>query len=268
MAVKKDMRDKPVTVGMLFDVITRFSENLERSLERSLDRNLADMSRRMAVSEAEYKKALAASDAKRAASEAEYKKALAASDAKIAASDAKIAASDAKLADAEAETKKMLSEANKRVKYLSNDCGSHGQGLGQLVEFIVAPGVRHAMNSLGHRFTSVAANKKIQAIIKGEKIRVAEVDLFLRNGTEAMAVEIKTDLTPEDVNKHLDRLAKLRKYEKEANIQGKGLYGAVVGLFVDDNARRFALKNGLYVLEIMEDENSLKTDKPPKCRVW
>ena len=180
----------------------------------------------------------------------------------------KMAETDAKRAETDAEYQRFLSDVNKRLKYLSADSGSHGQGLGRIVELIVVPGVRHAMNALGHHFKYAVADKKIKAIVKGEKLRVAEVDLFLHNGTEAMAVEIKTSLTPEDVNKHLDRLVKLRKYEKEANIQGKNLYGAVVGLFIDDNARRFALKNGLYVLEIMEDESSLKTDKPPKCRVW
>jgi len=179
-----------------------------------------------------------------------------------------LAESDAKMVEFTAEIKKLLAKSDTRLDNLSKDSGAHGQGLGRIVELIVVPGVRHAMNSLGHHFKYAVADKKVKAIIKGEKLRVAEVDLFLHNGAEAMAVEIKTSLSVEDVNKHLDRLAKLRKYEKEANIQDKDLYGAVVGLFIDDNARRFALKNGLYVLEIMEDESSLKTDKPPKCRVW
>jgi hypothetical protein len=205
MAVKKvamDMRDVPVTVGMLTEILTRIADRLDRH--------------------------------------------------------------SAEIAESDAEKKKFWA----KLDYLSMDSGAQGQRLGQLVEFIVVPGIRHALNSFGHHFKYASANKKIQAIIKGEKIRVAEVDLFLHNGAEAMAVEIKTSLSPEDVNKHLDRLVKLRKYEKEANLQGKDLYGAVVGVFIDDNARRFALKNGLYVLEIIEDESSLKTDKPPKCRVW
>jgi len=206
MAVKVDIMDMPVTVGMLTEIITRVTDRLDLTISR-LDKHTAEMT-------------------------------------------------------------KNIADANRRLDYLSMDSGAQGQRLGQLVEFIVIPGIRHAMNSLGHHFKYAAANKKIKAVIKGEKIRIAEVDLFLHNGAEAMAVEIKTSLTPEDVNKHLDRLVKLRKYEKEANIQGKDLYGAVVGVFIDDNARRFALKNGLYVLEIMEDESSLKTDKPPKCRVW
>jgi hypothetical protein len=161
-----------------------------------------------------------------------------------------------------------MARTEARLDHLAMDSGAQGQRLGQLVEFIVIPGIRSAMNSLGHHFKYASANKKVKAVIKGEKIRVAEVDIFLHNGTEAMAVEVKTCLSPEDVNHHVDRLAKLRKYQTEANIQGKTLYGAVVGLFIDDHARRFALKNGLYVLEIIEQENTLKTDAPKKCRVW
>jgi len=173
-----------------------------------------------------------------------------------------------RVAESNEEVKRANAQMSKRLDYLSLDSGALGQKMGKLVELIVVPGIRHALNSLGHHFKYASANKKIHGVIKGEKLRVAEVDLFLHNGTEAMAVEIKTSLSPEDVNKHLDRLVKLRKFEKEANIKDKDLYGAVVGVFIDDNARRFALKNGLYVLEIIEEENALKTDKPPKCRVW
>jgi len=97
---------------------------------------------------------------------------------------------------------------------------------------------------------------------------VADVDMFLHSNTEAMAGRVKISVYDEDVRDHIDQLECLRKYEKEAHIQNKRLYGAVVGVYVCPDARNLALKNGLYVLEIMEDESSLKTDKPPKCRVW
>jgi hypothetical protein len=42
----------------------------------------------------------------------------------------------------------------------------------------------------------------------------------------------------------------------------------MVGVYVDERARKLALKNGLYVIEIEEEEKKLKTDKPAKCRVW
>jgi hypothetical protein len=83
-----------------------------------------------------------------------------------------------------------------------------------------------------------------------------------------MAVEIKTSLSVEDVNNHLDRLKKLRDYEEDTNLNGKKLYGAVVGVLIDHHARKLALKNGLYVVEVLEYEKMLKTEKPERRKAW
>jgi len=136
------------------------------------------------------------------------------------------------------------------------------------VELIVIPGIRHEMNAHGHKFKYATANKKFYAVIKGEKKRIAEVDLFLHNGIETMAAEVKTSVYREDVDKHLEQLKILRKYETETNIENKKLYGAISGIFIDYYARQYALKNGLYILEILEQEQKLITDVPQKCRVW
>jgi len=92
--------------------------------------------------------------------------------------------------------------------------------------------------------------------------------MFLCSNTEAMAGKIKITVYDEDVRDHIDQLESLRKYEKEARILNKKLYGAVIGVYVHHDARNIALKNGLYVVEIYEHENRLKIDKPPRCRVW
>jgi hypothetical protein len=92
--------------------------------------------------------------------------------------------------------------------------------------------------------------------------------MFLSNGTEAMAVEIKATLRASDVTAHLQKLKILREYAKETNLENKRLYGAVVGVYVDDDARKLALKNGLYVVDILEEEKKLYVDKPARCRIW
>ena len=209
------------------------------SLEAVVDRlaaSSAETDRKLAESLAETRHLMAASSAE--------------TDRKIAASEASIAAS--------------IAAIEHSVKNMTREFGSFGNRLGQLTELVVVPGIRLKMNALGHSFQYIAANKKVKA---GGKI-VAEVDVFLHNGAEAMAVEVKTMLFEEDVNEHVKRLKTLRRCEERMNIKNKALYGAVVGLVVDPDAREIALSKGLYVVEIEEDLDSLAVECPRRKGRW
>ena len=70
------------------------------------------------------------------------------------------------------------------------------------------------------------------------------------------------------MNDHLDRLRKVRVHEETVGIVGKKLFGAVVGIIVDSKAQALALKNGLYVVKIREEEETLDIEKPDSCRTW
>jgi flagellar biosynthesis GTPase FlhF len=262
------------------------------------------MTEKMAETDAKIAESNAKYDAKKAETDAQ----IAESNKKIAESDAKIAESNKKTDERFTKTEKLISEmfqemkethklterkikethelterkmneshekteqairdfvveSNKILDRLSDNIGNVGNRLGDIVELIVIPGVRKEINALGHKFKRSYPNKKIN----GRKERIAEIDLLLTDGTEAMAVEIKSNLSANYVDAFLMKLKKLRKFETEANLQGKKLYGAMVGVYVDERARKLALKNGLYVIEILEEEKKLKTDKPTKCRAW
>jgi len=204
---------------------------------------------------------------------------------------ASIADMSKKMAESRAETDKAIQRISDRIEQLSIDGGriqkkiekTHedivlltsnyggiGRGLGQLVELIVVPKIRLDINKFGHDFKRTRANKifRLNRHMPGRKETVVEIDLFLYNGTETMAVEIKTSLSVQDVEKHVNRLKTLRKYEDETDMRGKKLYGAMVGVFVDYHARKLAMKNGLYVLEIIEEENRLKTSAPKRPHAW
>ena len=190
-----------------------------------------------------------------------------------------IAKSEVKIAESQAKTDLAIQELIKQVKKMSkevedyvnssrNDFSRINKRLGHLIEFIVAPGIRQDMEEFGHKFRYATANKVFRGIKDGRKSDLAEVDLFLSNGTKAMAVEVKTTLTLGWVKEHIDQLDTLRTFEKYTKIQGKELLGAVAGVFINDDAREYAKKRGLYVIEILEDRKRLKIDKPSKCHVW
>jgi len=155
------------------------------------------------------------------------------------------------------------------VERLSDNIGGLNNRIGILIEMIVVPMIRLDLNKHGnHSFEDIATDKIVKAVVGGRKKEVAEVDMFLSGATEAMAVEIKSQLKISYVEAHLRRLQTLRKYETEADILGKQLFGAVVGVSVDGNARALAKKNGMYVIEIREKEDSLVIDAPETCRIW
>lgn len=76
-----------------------------------------------------------------------------------------------------------------------------------------------------------------------------EIDLLLVNTAYVIAVEVKSTLKVADVDEHLDRLEKIRVYPPSRfDLTGASLLGAVVGMITDQDADRYAMKQGLYVL--------------------
>jgi hypothetical protein len=75
-----------------------------------------------------------------------------------------------------------------------------------------------------------------------------EVDVTLENGDTVMLVEVKNKFTTEHVKEHIKRLEKMRKF---AGLRGdKRLFlGAVAGVVMTSNAKKYALSQGFYVIE-------------------
>jgi len=139
----------------------------------------------------------------------------------------------------EEEMKKSKAEFNERL-------GNYINLFGDFTEYTMAPKLREKFMELGldfpkaNRNTSVKDNKTKQILL--------ETDVMLENGDKAMMVEIKTQLTVERINKHIERLEKMRKH---ADLYGdkRTFLGAVAGVVVDDDVRKYALNQGLYLIE-------------------
>ncbi len=187
----------------------------------------------------------------------------------MAENHAKTEASIDRLSAVVSETSDEVRKTSEAVRQLNDTVGGMGGHLGEVIEFIVIPKIRPAINALGnHSFKEITARKIVETVINDRKRKLTEVDVLLYGDTEVMAVEIKTCLQTSDVDKHLDRLQKLRDHEADAEVKGKTLFGAVVGAIVHEPIRAYALKNGLYVIEIREEEDKLDIDKPETCRTW
>jgi len=157
-----------------------------------------------------------------------------------------------------------LAELKEEISNLGKQLGYVGRSIGEMVEMLLVPGICDKMNLFGHNFTAISPNKKF----KKDKRYLAEVDLFLENGEEMMAVEIKTHLSIRWVSTHLQRLKFLRENESITGLRGKALYAAVAGITIDADARALALDNGMYVVDMIEDEDRIEVTAPEKSGRW
>ncbi|MDR2179630.1 MAG: hypothetical protein LBP21_04940, partial [Synergistaceae bacterium] len=94
-----------------------------------------------------------------------------------------------------------------------------------------------------------------------------EIDLFLENGDCAVAVEVKANLKTDDVSDHMNRMKKLRVYA-DARKDSRKFYGAVAGAIISENVRKFALKNGLYVIAQTGDTMTIDVPEGFKPKAW
>ena len=152
------------------------------------------------------------------------------------------------------ETDRILKENaadfNRRLGALTNL-------FGEVTEHMLAPDLCEKFRDFGLDFPR--ANPNVFINDKKNELYL-EIDIMLENGDKAMLVEVKTKLTTERINKHIERLEKMRKY---ANIRGdkRAFLGAVAGVVVTEEVKNYALDKGFYLIEPSGDTFNIT---PPK----
>jgi ribosomal protein L9 len=146
------------------------------------------------------------------------------------------------LRESQKDTERMMkedkAEFNRRL-------GEYINLFGDFTEYEIAPNLREKFIEMGLNFPR--ANRNVSVKDKVNQIFL-EIDVMLENGDKAMLVEVKTKLTIERINKHIERLEKMRKY---ADLHGdkRTFLGAVAGIVVPDEVRDYALNQGFYLIE-------------------
>jgi hypothetical protein len=154
------------------------------------------------------------------------------------------------------EMKESKAEFNERL-------GNYINLFGDFTEYMMAPKLREKFKDFGLFFPRTNRNVSVE---DENKNVILEADAILENGDKAMMVEIKTKLTVERINKHIERLEKMRKH---ADINGdkRTFLGAVAGVVIDDEARKYALNQGLYLIEPVGEELNI-TPPNGKPKEW
>ena len=152
--------------------------------------------------------------------------------------------------------RQMKEDFNIRLGKLTNLFGDFTLGM-------IAPKLREKFREFGYDFPQANLNVEINDYVNNIHL---ETDIVLENGDKVILVEVKTKLTAERINKHIERLEKRRKY---ADIRGdkRTFLGAVAGFAVSGEVREIALKEGLYLIE-PDGENFTITPPIDKPREW
>jgi type II secretory pathway component GspD/PulD (secretin) len=154
-------------------------------------------------------------------------------------------------------------ETRKIVKELSQNIGGVNNTIGKLTEAIFSPDIEEKFDGLGYNFITAAQNKKF----KENKRLVTEADIFLENTTHTMAIEVKTELEASDIDKHIQRIEKIKKFMTAHNDNRKLLGGIAGAIIAKEETITEAQDKGLFVFVLSGESAKIapaKEDFIPK----
>jgi hypothetical protein len=143
------------------------------------------------------------------------------------------------------ETDRIVKETARQMQRTDIELEKLSKRMGEVVEFMVAPNLCEKFREFGFNFSQSNQN----TIVSDRVNKISfEIDVKLENYNKAMLVEVKTKPTTEDVRDHIKRLEKMRKY---ADLHGdkRTFLGAVAGVVIKDNVKKYVLKQGFFVIE-------------------
>jgi hypothetical protein len=236
---------KPVT----FDDIMHFFAESRLAFQEEMRQWRLETEQRDAQRAAETK----AADEKRAVEEAKRA-------AETKAADEKRAIEEAKRA---AEAAKRAAEAEKEMKALRTELGKLGNRLGDFVQEMVRPAAVRLFQERGLPVHRILPNMQYRNDAGQSEL---EVDLFVINGTVGILIECKIHASIDDVNEHLKRLDKFRRYFGE--FKDIKLHAAIAAMVMPDEVARYAYKKGMFVMAQNGDSIDIKNDGKFTPKEW
>ncbi|MBF0626785.1 MAG: DUF3782 domain-containing protein [Magnetococcales bacterium] len=141
------------------------------------------------------------------------------------------------------ETDRQIQEVSKQMKETDRKLDRLGGRLGKFVEGLVAPACETLFAQRGIPVHKVSR----RVVAKLPEGRQMEIDLFVVNTNSVALVEVKSKLEVSDVREHLDRMGSFKEFFPE--YADKRAIGAVSAMVIEENVARFAINQGLFVIE-------------------
>ncbi|MDR0589315.1 MAG: hypothetical protein LBG25_02085 [Spirochaetaceae bacterium] len=142
------------------------------------------------------------------------------------------------------ETREQIAATGRQMKETDKRVGELTNRFGDMVEHMVVPNLLDKFKAQG--FVFEMASRDLKVADQKNNIFV-NVDAMLENDDKVLIVGIITTPTVEDVEDHIERMEKMRRY---ADLRGdtRKYLGAVAGVVVSDSVKQNALKNGFFVV--------------------
>ncbi len=132
---------------------------------------------------------------------------------------------------------------------------------GKFVEGMVAPACKTLFAD-----RNIPVHKVLQRIQTEYEGRHMEIDILVVNAGYVVLVEVKSTLKVDDVRDHLERLGQFREFFPE--YADRQILGAVAGIVIEEQADRFAYREGLFVIGQVDDTVRILNDPQFQPKTW
>jgi len=163
------------------------------------------------------------------------------------------------------ETERVMNERSQKtervIQQVSRELGKLGNRLGEFVEWQVRPAAVRLFRERGidvHELHNGVSVKRADGGL--------EIDLLVVNDTEVVLIEVKSKLTQRDVDQHLERLAKFKRFMPR--YRDTQALGAVAAMVVTDEVADYAYGQGLFVLAQSGENVVILNDAQFQPQVW
>ncbi len=182
-------------------------------------------------------------------------------DRKFQETDRKFQETRQELARQFAETNRLFQESDAKQEKTRQQVSELTGSWGKFVESMVEPALVALFQARGIAISWTAPH------VKCRKPGLAmEIDILGVNQEYVVVVEVKTTLKVADVQAHLQRLARVKAAFSE--YQTRQVIGAVAGMRIEQEADKYAMRQGLFVLAQSGDAVQLLNDATFTPRVW
>ncbi|MBE9160117.1 hypothetical protein IQ265_25310 [Nodosilinea sp. LEGE 06152] len=206
------------------------------------------------TSQAEADRRFAEADRRAAESKAEADRRAAELDLQMAESRAADERRAAEAARSMAELRRLVDNTTRAVDGLTTRWG-------QFVENLVEPAVLRLFQERGIDVQEVTRRMRSQ-----RPRAEMEIDIFAVNGDSAVAVEVKSRLSRQDVEYFLERLERFK--QSFPHYADYAIYGAVAGIEVDEGVDRFAYQRRLFVIKQTGDTVTIVNNSTFQPTAW
>ena len=177
-----------------------------------------------------------------------------------------------RLQSAQLETDRILKELSAEIKEtqkitareinaVNTSIGRLSNRLGEFVEEAVRPSAVRLFRERG-----IDVHEVHQNVTSDREGSAFEIDLLVVNNQDVVAIECKSNLSIDDVNEHLERLEKIKRFLPDH--VNKRISGALAGMVIPANVASYAIKKGLYVIGQNGEHLELRNEKSFTAKTW